>query len=131
MTTKKYFQNLPPPVQKNKGGRPRNNDPSQKAAIERRVDIACKRLSQTAVAALEKVLKDPKAQPREQLKAAEIILNRAWGKPRQQIDQTITVGGGDALVEAMNKARQRVVENIVQAPLEVSEETPAEDAQLH
>lgn len=90
---------------------------SNKPNIERAVEIACKRISGRAVIYLEKIIeeaiKDPnKHDPKIVMKAIEEVMDRGLGKARQQIEQNINVNGNDALIEAINQAKVRVMDKL-------------------
>ena len=96
---------------KGKGGRPSGKAPVSK--IERKIDIACKRLSVRAVDVLARAL-DPNLTPdleyRYRLAAAQQVLDRAWGKPKQSIKAEITATPSDDFVKAMKDAEAREAE---------------------
>jgi hypothetical protein len=87
--------------------------------VERQVEIACKRISQTAVNYLEmiieKALGGEQIDPKVVMIAIKEVFDRGLGKARQQIDQNINVNGGEALVEAIQQARMRVLEKATDA----------------
>lgn len=80
------------------GGRPRNTK-AQNDALQQLRD-----LSPIAVDTMRRILADPDASSAIKVKIAEIILDRTYGKPRQDVDATISNGedfvleivGGDA-----------------------------------
>ncbi len=68
----------------NPSGRPK--------ATPEEIDLLAKikSLSPKAVTALESVLDDPDATADAKIRAANIVIERQLGKPRQEIDQTVT-----------------------------------------
>lgn len=76
--------------------------------IERRIEIACKRLSANALTFLEKILSDDNVEVRWRLQAAKEIMDRGLGKAKQSIDQKVTMVGGDAFMQVLNEAKNRV-----------------------
>lgn len=89
--------------------------PKAKADIERSVEVACKRLSERSIRVLSDAL-DPALTPeidyKTRIDAAKEILNRAWGKPRQQMDVNMEMSI-KGVAEALEAARRRVIENEV------------------
>lgn len=81
-----------------------------KPGVERSIEIACKRLSWTAMKVLEKALKDENLDMKLRLIAAKEVFDRGWGKAKQSVEATINVGGGEALLEAIAHARKRTAE---------------------
>lgn len=78
--------------------------------VQRSIEIACKRLSGRALAILERALdevKTPELEYKQRILAAKEILDRGWGKPRQQIDSTVVTGSGEQFLEALRMARER------------------------
>lgn len=76
------------PIQKgspalNPGGRPKMPDHLKKRFKE---------MSEDAVTLLQQALTDPGVRMRERLLAAQIVLDRAYGKPQQQIDVDAGIG---------------------------------------
>lgn len=78
--------------------------------IERKIDIASKRLSLRALEVLENAL-DPKLTPQLDYKyrivAAKEILDRAWGKPKQRVEARIETAPSDEFVATMKAAEER------------------------
>lgn len=102
-----------------------------KPEIEKRVELTCKRISERGVNFLEKLIEDalnpdiPKADrpdPRWVMMAIDQVLNRGFGKPRQQIDQSIQVEGGDALIDAIRKGKERIATALIATPDEKVDE---------
>jgi hypothetical protein len=96
-----------------------------KPEIERKVELACKRISERGIKYLEDLIekaldpetpKEQRPDPRWVMMAIDQVLNRGFGKPRQQIDQSIQVEGGDALIDAIRKAKDRVAVAIAAGP---------------
>lgn len=86
-------------------GRPRDYK-----AIERRIDIAAKRLSTRALQVLEEAMdpgKTPGLEYKYRIAAAKEILDRAWGKPKQSIKAEITTAPSDEFAAAMQEAEAR------------------------
>lgn len=92
-----------------RGGK-RVTDPNYKLDLERRVDIACKRLSSKALDVLERAMdetKTPDIEYKYRIMAAKEILDRAYGKPKQAIEASVTLEGGEAFLKMMQEARER------------------------
>lgn len=81
-----------------------------KPGVARSIEIACKRLSWTALKVLEQALKNENLDMKYRIEAAKEVFNRGWGRPKQSIDANINVGGGEALLEAIALARKRTEE---------------------
>ena len=79
----------------NPSGRPKQGK-EQADALD-----AIKELSGDAVRCLERIIKDPKASTSARVKAAEIILDRAYGKPKIQASVSMSEVDWSAL-EAVN-----------------------------
>ncbi len=96
--------------------------------IERAVEIACKRVSKDALEFLEQAIKDSELDPRVRMMAAKEILDRAWGKPKQNIEQSVNVNAGEDLLQALRDARNRAQQDSITAefstiPIEDKRET--------
>lgn len=76
---------------------------------DRSIEIACRRYSERALKVLVDVLDDETADIRWRIQAAKEILDRGHGRPKQVVDSNITVEGGDALVQAIQAGRARVM----------------------
>ena len=80
------------------GGRPRNTQ-EQKDALQQIRDLA-----PTAAEEMRRILTDPEESSALKVRIAEIVLDRTYGKPRQDVDATLSRGedfvleivGGDA-----------------------------------
>ena len=66
------------------GGRPKVPDEIKQATRE---------LSLEAIKTLAAVMRGAKTRPAEKIRAAEVILNRAWGTPTQSVELTGKDGG--------------------------------------
>ena len=96
-----------------------------KPGIARSIEIACKRLSWKALRVLEAALEDEKIEMKVRIQAAQEVMNRGWGRPKQSIDATVNVGGGDALLAAITEAKKRASEaQELPAPIEEKEVNP-------
>ena len=95
-------------VSGNPGGRP--------AQISEVRELA-RRYTKEAVATLVDIMQNPKAPPAAKVRAAEVLLDRGWGRPQQQLE--IQEAAGLNIV---------ISERIAQA-LEAGRATPPEDAQ--
>lgn len=73
----------------NPGGRPKHT-PEQRDALE-----AVKSLAPDAVEAMARLLKAGDTPPALQVRIAEIVLDRAYGKPKQNTDLNFTHHGED------------------------------------
>lgn len=94
---------------------------SNKPQIERAVEIACKRISGRAVVYLEKIIEEAIKNPNQHdpkvvMQAISEVMNRGLGRARQQIEQNINVQGNDALIEAINQAKMRVIDALPSIP---------------
>lgn len=90
---------------------------------ERKIEIACKRLSERALKFLIEVLEDSSVETRWRMQAAKEIMDRGLGRPKQSMDQKITLVGGDAFMDVVNAAKQRVIDAAVSAPVASVEPT--------
>lgn len=92
-------------------GRPhRNWSKASTENLERRIDIACKRLSVNALTILERALDErltPNLEYKYRIAAATQVLDRAWGKPKQSIRAEITTTPSDQFMTAMREADER------------------------
>lgn len=70
----------------NPNGRPKTTQ-EQKDALQQIRDLAPK-----AAEAMRRILDDPKAPNSLKLRVAEIVLDRAYGKPKQEIDASLNRG---------------------------------------
>ncbi len=70
---------------------------------ERRIEIACKRWDEKALKVLTDALGDATLDYRWRLTAAKEILDRAYGRPRQQVDATVKVEAAEALLAALTQ----------------------------
>lgn len=77
---------------------------------ERAIEIACKRESLAAIEYLFSVLKDDTVETRWRIVAAKEVLDRGFGRPRQNVEQKVTIEGGDALLAAIAAGNQRIKE---------------------
>lgn len=103
---------------------PRKMGAGRPTEYERKIEIACKRLSETALKYLIKVLADDTVETRWRMQAAKEIMDRGLGRPKQSMDQKITLVGGDAFMDVVNAAKQRVIDasgSITMPPVEPSE----------
>lgn len=80
---------------------------STKPGIARSIEIACKRLSWKALKVIEKALDDETVEMKVRLDAAKEVFNRGWGRPKVAMEATINLGGGEALLNAIQDARTR------------------------
>lgn len=78
------------------------------ADVERALEIACKRESFRAIEYLFEVLQDADCETRWRIVAAKEILDRGYGRPRQNVEQKVTIEGGDALLAAIAAGDKRV-----------------------
>lgn len=73
-------------------GRPfvkgQSGNPSGRPKMPKEVKEAFKAASPEALKTLKKILTDPAAKDSDRIRAAEIILDRAYGKPAQAVDIT-------------------------------------------
>lgn len=76
--------------------------------VERAIEIACKRESMRAIEYLFNVLQDDSIETRWRIVAAKEVLDRGFGRPRQNVEQKVTIEGGDALLAAIAAGNQRI-----------------------
>lgn len=104
-----------------------------KPEIERRVELACKRISERGVEFLNKLIEDAlnpdipkneKPDARWVMMAIDQVLNRGFGRPKQQIDQTIQMEGGDALIDAIRQGKERIANALISPPVAIKIDTP-------
>ena len=81
----------PPPKSAFKPGQPSAN-PAGRPAKRRDVEALARECTSEAIAALRAALKVP----RERVAAAQVLLDRGWGRPRQQVQL-----GGEAGITLM------------------------------
>lgn len=81
---------------------------------ERAIEIACQRESLNAVNELFKIIKDETVDIRWRIVAIKEVLDRGFGRPKQQVNSVVTVDGSDALLEAIarGKARAAVTQTV-------------------
>jgi CxxC motif-containing protein (DUF1111 family) len=84
-------------------GRPKKSEVG-KSSLYKNFSALAKRNSERAFMVILSLLdsEDPKIQ----LQAAESVLNRAWGKPKIEIDQNVQLSA-DGLADELAKARMR------------------------
>lgn len=80
---------------------PRKKGSRETPPKERRIEVACMRWSDEAVNVLSKALLDDSIDIRWRIQAAKELLDRGFGRPRQQVDQTIKVEAAEALLQAL------------------------------
>ncbi len=68
---------------------------------ERRIEIACKQWDEKALKVLTDAILDSTIDIRWRLQAAKEVLDRAYGRPRQQMDATVKVEAAEALLAAL------------------------------
>ena len=78
--------------------------------MDERLKERLKDLSYEAVSVIEEVMRDAEAPRKDRLKAAEIILERAWGKAAQPIEGGFTIDLRAELAARLDDARGRVIE---------------------
>lgn len=84
------------------GGRPRNTQ-EQKNTLQQIRDLA-----PTAAEEMRRILTDPEESSALKVRIAEIVLDRAYGKPKQELDATLNRGddfvleivGGDSCADS-------------------------------
>jgi Family of unknown function (DUF5681) len=119
----------------NPAGRPKVT-PEEMAHLD-----SIKALTGKAVAAVESVLDNPEASDEVKVKAASLVFDRTFGKPRQEIDSTVTTNQASLQDHrpALQGLRQRIIdqsaferwkaEQDAASGKETESETPA-DAEL-
>lgn len=96
-----------------------------KPGVKRSIEIACKRLSWTALKVIEKLMNNEEVDPKVRMDAAKEIMNRGWGRPKTSIETNINIGGGEALLQAITDAKKRTQEaEALPAPPEEIEVNP-------
>lgn len=100
-----------------------------KPEIARAIEIACKRLSGKALQVLTKAMDDSLKgliDIRWGIQASTEVLNRGFGRARQQIEANINVEGGEEMIEALRSARLRagIVSQVATAIEDAIEEKP-------
>jgi hypothetical protein len=105
-------------ISKKTVGRPfvkgQSGNPNGRPKMPKDLKEAFKAASPKALEILKKILADPEAKDSDRLRAAEIILDRAYGKPAQSVDittDTVTIQ------ETLNE-RLEVVSRALTAPPE-------------
>lgn len=96
----------PTVIERRPKGRPKGST-NGNLEIERRIEIACKRLSVRAFEVIEKIMLDETVEPKFRLTAAKEILDRGLGKAKQRVDQNVKIEGGEALIELIRVGRER------------------------
>jgi hypothetical protein len=120
----------------NPNGRPKVT-PEEMAHLD-----SIKALTAKAVAAVESVLDNPDASDEVKVKAASLVFDRTFGKPRQEIDSTVTTQQGAKPSDHrpdLQGIRQRIMgqaaseqwERDAAAGKEPESEQPAETAITH
>ena len=88
-------QGFQPGVCPNKKGRP---------PVIQEVRELAKQQTEAAIRTIVAIMEDPKANASARVAAAEAILDRGWGKPKQHVDLDAT-GGFVELLKVMNGLR--------------------------
>lgn len=78
-----------PGVSGNPGGRPKKPRTIEAKKIVADVKAAARELTQDAIDTLASVMKDPKAPPAARISAAQVLLDRGWGRPTQAVDVVV------------------------------------------
>lgn len=105
-------------------GKPRPGE-----AIIHSIEIACKRLSVQALGVLEKALdevKTPGLEYRYRIVAAKEILDRAWGKPKQAIEASLSEESTTKFLESIREARLRAAGVLPEEPKPLGDSDPRE-----
>lgn len=79
----------------NPGGRPKNALPDGRTLAD-----LCREYTVDAVNVLVDVMEDGEAAPAARVTAAANILDRGWGRPKQDIGLDVTDDGADAIAAA-------------------------------
>ena len=66
-----------------------SGNPSGAKKLPPELKDALRSISPKAVKILTEIMENPESQPAARIRAAEIILNRAYGMPLQEIDATV------------------------------------------
>jgi hypothetical protein len=70
-----------------------SGNPGGKPKELRNVQLQARKISPLALRELKRILNDPQAGKQAKIAAAEVVLNRAWGRPSQQLEHTGENGG--------------------------------------
>ena len=86
----KLAQNREKTAKRGKPFEPGNNaNPGGRPKLPPELKDALRSISPKAVEILTEIMENPESQPATRIRAAEIILNRAYGMPLQEIDATV------------------------------------------
>jgi len=72
-------------------------------------EAVCRRNSERALIVVLDILGNEEADPKLRLQAADTIMNRAWGKPKQQVEATVEhkiEGIADALATVVSRIKK-------------------------
>jgi hypothetical protein len=108
-----------------------SGNPSGRPAMPEAIKKKLKDLTPDAVDTVEQIMKDPKARPADRLKAAEMILDRVYGKATQPIDMSgeITHLHADITDDELTKLYNYVMEN--RKRRQTQEMKEGEDYEVH
>ena len=105
-------------ISKKTVGRPfvkgQSGNPNGRPKMPKDLKEAFKAASPKALEILKKILADPEAKDSDRLRAAEIILDRAYGKPAQAVDITTDT----VMIQETLNDRLEVVSRALTAPPE-------------
>lgn len=70
-----------------------SGNPNGRPKVPKEFRELAKANSTKALEIIIEIMKDPKSKPGDRLRAAEMIMDRAWGKPKQGLELTGEDGG--------------------------------------
>ena len=95
------------PANRNKSGqfiKGKSGNPEGRPKMPEDLKEAFRELTPAAVRALSEIINSPESKPVERIRAAEVILDRGWGKPTQSMEietnkvpQVVFINGDDVL----------------------------------
>src|ERR1700690_1651474 len=95
-----------------------SGNPGGKPKELKSIQLAARAISPLALRELKRILNDPQAGKQAKIAAAIAVWDRAYGKPKQELTQDVTVRG-DSLAEALEKISKadRVISDLAPSPL--------------
>lgn len=87
-----------------------SGNPSGRPRMDERLKERLKDLSHEAVDVIEEIMRDVEAPRRDRIRAAEVLIERAWGKAAQPIEGGFTIDLRAELAARLDDARGRVIE---------------------
>ena len=95
-----------------------SGNPGGKPKELKSIQLAARAISPLALRELKRILNDPQAGKQAKIAAAIAVWDRAYGKPKQELTQDVTVRG-DSLAEALEKISKadRVINDLASPAL--------------